>query len=367
MTTYQDVDKAFRETFQMDDPYVLPVILATVLSHYTEGDPIWLMLIAEAGSGKTEMLSSLEGIKEACPIDTVSPKTFLSGYERSDKGQTSLLKRLGNPIFTIEDFGTVLSVRIHDQREIMGQLRKIYDGKYTKDVGSERESIAWRGKVTLLAACTTAIDANQGGMTSQELGERFVDYRYNISDHLAVTEAALRQNGTEAETRSKRMTVVKSFIEGYNYKMVFPQGHGPRLPKKVLDRLPALANFAALCRSAVPRDSYTHEITRQPQREIGTRLVKQLSRLGESLLLVDKEIDAWPILYKVAMDCMPPLRWKVLSILSEPCKTGKIAEILGLPRISTLRVLQDLQALGIIVPTGSEVTGYTWVRLLWIE
>ena len=325
------------------------------------------MLIAEAGSGKTEMLSSLEGITETCPIDTVSPKTFLSGYERGDKGQTSLLKRLGNPIFTIEDFGTVLSTRLHDQREIMGQLRKIYDGKYSKDVGSEKESIVWRGKVTLLAACTTAIDANQGGMTSQELGERFIDYRYNISDHLAVTEAALRQNGTEAETRSKRMSVVNSFIKGYNMQMTFPQKPGPKLHKGVLDRLPALANFAALCRSAVPRDPYTHEISRQPQREIGTRLVKQLSRLGESLLLVNKEIDVWPILYKVAMDCMPPLRWKALQALSTPCKTNKVLEALRLPRISTLRVLQDLQALEIVEATGNEVNGYTWGRLLWIE
>ena len=196
MTSYKDIDRVFRETFLMEDPYVLPVVLATVLSHYTKGDPIWLMLIAEAGSGKTELLSSLEGIPQVQPLDTISPRTFLSGYERSDKGQTSLLKRLGNPIFTIEDFSTVLSEHAPDQRNIMGQLRKIYDGRYVKDVGSEKESITWRGKVTLIAGCTPAIDGKQGGMASQELGERFLDYRYHISNPLATTEAALRQNGT---------------------------------------------------------------------------------------------------------------------------------------------------------------------------
>lgn len=365
MTSYKDIDAAFRETFLLEDPFVLPVILATVLSHYTKGDPIWLMLIAEAGSGKTELLSSLEAIPQVHPLDTISPKTFLSGYERSDKGETSLLKRLGSPIFTVEDFSTVLSERLHDQRNIMGQLRKIYDGRYAKDVGTEKESIAWRGKVTLIVGCTTAIDSNQGGMATQELGERFLDYRYHISNPLATTEAALNQNGNEAETRYRRMQLVGKFMDGFDFKMAFPQSQGPKLPKEILKRLPPLADFAARCRSTVPREPYTHEMVRLPQRETGTRLVKQLGRLGESLMLVDPLLDIWPILYKVAMDSLPPLRLAILRILSSPLTTSTISNRLHLPKGSMMRALQDLDALNIVKSEGTEIGGYTWSRLLW--
>lgn len=345
MTTYQDVDKAFRETMLIEDPYILPVMLATTLSHFTEGDPIWVIFIGPSSGGKTEFLSSLFDVDAVRQLSILTQNTFLSGLERRDTGNTSLLQRYPNPIFVMQDLGAIISKRNDDQREIMGQLREIYNGYLVKSTGMGKD-ISWKGKVTLLVASTSSVDDSLGTVVNQQLGERFLSYRIRQPSRITSTEASLSGSDTKAAARDTRREVVKEFIQGRLGGKCRP------VSKSVKAALPALADFAALARSDVPRDPH-YNVTRLPMPEYGGRLVVQLNRLGESLPLIDHDIDIWPVLYKVATDSIPPTRWGIIKILLAAGIKGRtlnvITDEINLPKTTVWRTLQDLSILGIIV------------------
>jgi predicted transcriptional regulator len=61
---------------------------------------------------------------------------------------------------------------------------------------------------------------------------------------------------------------------------------------------------------------------------------------------------AWDLLTKVALDCMPDLRRKVLEYLivtDDKVKTEEIATRLGYPTQTTRRTLEDLAAHQIVI------------------
>ena len=77
-----------------------------------------------------------------------------------------------------------------------------------------------------------------------------------------------------------------------------------------------------------------------------------LSRLytGMQAIGVSQE-DARPLIYKVAMDCIPALRRDVFDRLAEnddKWKTSELATTLGYPYQTTKRTLEDLTAHGVV-------------------
>ena len=55
------------------------VLYASVAAHYLQGQPVWPMAVAPPGSMKSELVAALEGVPNVHLIDTVTPKTFISG------------------------------------------------------------------------------------------------------------------------------------------------------------------------------------------------------------------------------------------------------------------------------------------------
>jgi len=132
MITINDITKKFQDIYYLPDATPLRMIIATVLSPYMDGSPVWLMIVATSGSGKTELLKVLNTIKAVSQISNMSENTLLSGSRKpktavgeKEAKETSLLKRIpkrGGALIWPE-FNTLLDERSEKKAAILSQLK----------------------------------------------------------------------------------------------------------------------------------------------------------------------------------------------------------------------------------------------------
>jgi len=102
------------------------------------------------------------------------------------------------------------------------------------------------------------------------------------------------------------------------------------LTEEEADRLVTLATLVVRARSSVERDGHTREIELVPSPEAPTRLVIVLERLLAGLdSLGATRTEAWEVVTKAALDCVPALRLSALSILftADELDTNEVAEL----------------------------------------
>jgi hypothetical protein len=87
---------------------------------------------------------------------TVTPSGLLSGKpdKQKDKGaRGGLLRQIdgfgGFGIICLKDFGSVLSMHAETRAETLAALREVYDGSWTRHLGSAGgKTLSWKGKGT---------------------------------------------------------------------------------------------------------------------------------------------------------------------------------------------------------------------------
>ena len=94
---------------------------------------------------------------------------------RDAKG--GLLRQIGAfGVILCKDFTSVLSMHRDTRGPVLAALREIYDGAWVRHVGVDGgRTLAWSGKVALIAGCTPMIDSHHAVMAA--MGERFMLYR----------------------------------------------------------------------------------------------------------------------------------------------------------------------------------------------
>ena len=102
---------------------------------------------------------------------------LLSGTPKKShaKGaQGGLLRQIGDfGIIVLKDFGSILSMHTETRAEVLAALREIYDGAWTRHLGTDGgRTLAWKGKVGLLFAATGVIDSHYAVIGS--MGDRFL-------------------------------------------------------------------------------------------------------------------------------------------------------------------------------------------------
>jgi DNA-binding transcriptional ArsR family regulator len=236
----------------------------------------------------------------------------------------------------------------HDGRAaVLAALREVYDGAWTRHVGTDGgRTLHWQGKVGLLAGCTPTIDRHHAVMAI--MGERFTLFRHRPGERREQALSALSHTGRrEKAMRSELADAVRAlFADGF-----------PRQPRELADDetefLATLASFVATCRSPVERDPYRREIELVPDEEAPTRLAVALERLlaGLDAIGIDRT-RALRLVARVGRDSMPALRANLIDGLqdaSAPRSTTEIAETVGYPTSTTRRALEDLTAHGVVV------------------
>ena len=348
-TQLADVQSAFARWLHLPDDTPLLAVLGAVAANLLPGDPVWLLLVAPPGSGKTELLESLHGVPGVHRAATLTEAALLSGTprkERASGAKGGLLHEIGGRgIILCKDFGSVLSMHRDERSRVLAALREIYDGNWTRHVGSEGgRRLTWSGNVGIVAGCPPTIDRHHAVTAS--LGERFVLLRFGDSPTEAHTLKALAHAGREREMRGELAAAVATLFAG------LPTSDAqPLIGADEQRRLVSLAMLVSRCRSSVERDGYSREVELIPGAESPTRLAVTLRRLFDGLLAVGVERGrAWAVVRRVALDSMPAIRRSSLTAvqkLGEP-STTHVATAIGYPTPTTRRALEDLAAYRVV-------------------
>ncbi len=227
----------------------------------------------------------------------------------------------------------------------------MYDGHYTRHLGNDGGVVLeWKGKVTVIAAVTSAIDDHADVMA--KLGERFLYYRFPVmeaSEQEAVAGIAIDNCECEQAEQVQLADLVEDFFRG----LPIPPSM-PATTDAERNILKALSTFAARARSGVARTGYLREIETVHNPESPARLVQQLTRLMAGLKVIGVNPPyRYRLVRKVAMDCVPPTRARVLESLANAGKPLPMATIARSPELSPTMKRRALQEL-LTLPEGTE-------------
>ena len=303
-----------RTHFYKPDVQAARALYSAIVAHGLDGPPVWPMIVAPPGSAKTSILQPLEGVPEVHSIDKLTPNTFLSGQiaQGRTKRKPSLLHRIGaSGIIIFPDFSTVLSMKRDDRAAVLADMRRIYDGRLRKEVGTSGRALDWRGRITLAVAATSDVDRHYS--IFQSLGERFVMIRWHRPGGDSTgEEAALvaMDQDLELVQRELRDAVEDLFADLSDEEV--------RVPPNFRRQIAAIAEFVVRARTHVGRDSSNSKnLLYLPEAEAPTRLAQQLCQLGKGSARLSGRTEVSErdlvLVRRVAFDCIPALRWRILS------------------------------------------------------
>jgi hypothetical protein len=347
-----ELHETFQRYLYLPDLIGVDVAAASIVAHRQGGDPLWLQFVSPPSSGKTEILQSLTDCSEVYKLSSLTGQTFVSGFKGKN---SSLLERLdakGLSFLLLKDFTTVLSLHRDARSEILGALREIYDGEYSKDFGNG-QSVSWSGRLGFLAGVTPVIERHHQVLAV--LGQRFLMLRLPPEDRDTLTNRALATRGHEAEMRAHLRAAMRSFVDG-----VSPIAIG--LSPEATTEIVAVSRYATQGRTGVERDGYSREILVVPELEVLARFAKAVAALAGALMAIGyDERAALDVVARIGRDSMPQVRVLVLEQLSAGAEatTADLANETSLP-ISTLRlVVEDLTAIGLVERLGAG-SGLRW-------
>lgn len=352
---FNELEKIIGKWLLIKDKGIIKVTTGTVIANKLQGDPVWLFIVAASGGTKTELIRGLNKIDGIYPISDLTPQTFLSG-EKGNKN-ASLLLRLPkeSTILTYKDFTTVLTMHRDKRHAILSQLREIFDGYYRKEFGTG-ETKTWEGKMGFIAGVTSVIDSHQ--TIFQVLGERFIQYRPEQPNTIALARKAMANSGGEKIMREEIQNAFADFVAGIEIP-----SQPVEISEEIKDKVAHLATFCVKARSGIIRDGYSsREIDLIPDSELPTRLAKQFIALFSAFYLIGNNTpdENYNLIYKIGLDSLPQKRKRVLETLvkasSEPfseMETADVAMAIEYPTNTTRRILEDLHGLQLVVRNHS--------------
>ncbi len=181
------------------------------------------------------------------------------------------------------------------------------------------------------------------------MGERFTLCRLPEADDEQAMRALAHAGEQEQTMRAELAEAVAGLFAAERLE--------PRaLSSEEWRELVSLAALVARARSAVERDRTTREIELVPGAEGPARLAITLERLLAGLDALGCERGlAWRVVRRVALDCIPALRRRLLERLAAATwqeTTKEVAEAEALPTSTVKRALEDLAAYGLALREG---------------
>jgi len=258
--------------------YIFSVMATNYLSD--KGDPLWGWLIGPPGSMKTELLRISEGHNSAILLSSLTPNALVSGYDRPDGTDPSLLPLFDGKIVIIKEFTSILQLPEVAVRQIFAHLRSAYDGFHGKGTGTVGIR-THKSRFTLLAAVTQAID--KYNFLHSELGERFIGFRLSRkgardeTERRRVAAHVWAASDTKAQWRNNLKVVYHEIID----KLQSTRPALPAFSDDDRDQLIGLADLLALMRS------FPTEGSPPIDPEVATRTVQQVKHLAAGRCVAD--------------------------------------------------------------------------------
>lgn len=315
--TIEEVEQAINDVYLLVDPGIIRIIIATVLGNRLKlsDKPIWLLILAGSSAGKSAALDIiLKCGSWIIPVDTITTNTFASGLKRDE--ETSLLHKANNGILVFKDFTTITSMNEEGLREIMGQLRAIYDGSFNKKTGNNVD-VDWQGKIGVIAGGTGA--AARKMRLYSEQGERFINYILQVADSKDMAIRAMDNVENLQQKENSLRTIVAEFV---NQKLSGVRSEHLAIPREIKLQMIDVADFATQARSPITMDKKDPTIVAfVGDREQPSRMAMMLANIATALMVISDDIELSEfnaqILYKTALDSIPVERRMVLKVLAE--------------------------------------------------
>lgn len=335
--------------FYKPDLDALRISLAAAISHYSlTDDPVWLYIIGVPGSGKTSVNVECLSILNHCRIlSDLTVPALISGYHTSDKHKPyGLLYEIGKSgIFCFKDFTTILTKRHEDRDAILGALREIYDGRYSRQFGTSKHTEAkWEGKLTVIAAVTPVIESMWA--VNNKMGDRFVQVRLPRVDGVETARFARKQIGHKTEIKEQMRELTKQFINSSANRFC------PAATPLIEGQMDALAECVAWLRCHVDRDQ-KDRIMYAGQPEMPTRLIQgftQIARAHASLFHRDIDESDVKLARRVAIDTIPLTRLKLFQSIPDGTDISRpdVVRLTGLANSTVGWIAEELKALRIL-------------------
>ncbi|HOZ18295.1 MAG TPA: hypothetical protein PLF04_08180 [Candidatus Fermentibacter daniensis] len=344
--------KRYASLYQVKDTFLPETVVAAYLANMLPGEPIWMIVVGPASSGKTATLDLIRGLDSIHEVSALTEAALLSGTPTKERGAEAtggLLCQIGSfGIILCKDFTTILSSNRDSLLAIVAAFREIHDGHYSRTLGVEGgRTFSWSGKVGFIGAATEVIDSKQD--TRQQMGERFIMLRpeSDIENSYQIAKRALRSNASDAEGIEELKKLTETLTRFFKMPDSLPD-----LPQEVADHLASLALIITRARSTTERHNISREIENVPQAEEPARLSKQLRMMFFGYLTIGcTDEEALERVTKLALDSMPLSRKRLLLKLYESNGTPltrDLAEVLGGASKTAIRHLEDLVAYGLV-------------------
>jgi len=360
-----DVDNVFSRWLEEPDLQAVHIVLGAVAANRGPGDPVWLLIVAPPSSGKTEALMALAGLDDVTLVGRLTVAALLSGAAASgwaDDATGGVLRVIGRQgILVCKDFGSILAMPRDARAEVLQALRDVYDGHYSRDVGtSGGRHLEWSGHCGFIGGTTESIDRHHAVIAA--MGDRYVSVRLSLADPDRQAVRAVDGHGDEARMRVELAESVAGLL-GH------PNATSPALHTDVVDHVASMATLAVRCRSVVERGGYSRDIIAVPTPEQPARIAKQLAALFGGLLTIGcSHAEAWAAVGRVALDSMPAGRRQVLELLAAHAAeigTSAIGEALRLPTTAVRRHLEELEVHGVVDRSGVAEGTHRWLMSDW--
>lgn len=343
-----DAHAVFRKWLGVDyDLDALDAVLAAAAVERLDGDPLWLLVISGSGNAKTETVQALSGAGAIITSTIASPGALLSATARKERAQDAtggLLRRIGpRGLLVIKDVTSILSMSGDIRGEVLGALREVYDGRWSRNVGTDGgRTLEWAGRIAVVGAVTTAWDKAHAVVAA--MGDRFVLVRVD-SRHgrQAAGRQAIGNTGSEPLMRQELADAASGVIAGMSTVAV-------ALTETETSRLLAAADLVTLARTGVEYD-YRGDVVDAHAPEMPTRFAKQLAQVVRGSVAIGMTRErAMKLAIRCARDSMPPLRLAIIDALAvnPNATTADVRRRLELPRATVDRQLQALHMLGVL-------------------
>ncbi|BBZ60137.1 DUF3854 domain-containing protein [Mycolicibacterium monacense] len=328
------------------DTDALDAVLATAAVERLDGDPLWLLLISGSGNAKTETVQALDGVG-AVITSTITEAGLLSATPRKDRAKDAtggLLRKLEpRGVLVIKDVTSILSMNTETRAQVLGALREVYDGRWSRNVGADGGlTLEWAGRIAVIGAVTTAWDKAHAVIAS--MGDRFVLVRMDSTKGRQVAgRKAIGNTGSEVRMRAELAAAVAGVLAGINTEPV-------TVTDEETDVLLRAADLVTLARTGVEYD-YRGDVIDAHAPEMPTRFAKQLAQIVRGGVALGMErVAALRLAIRCARDSMPPLRLAIIDDLAdEPdSSTAEIRKRIGKPRATVDRQLQALHMLEVL-------------------